>query len=103
VQAKNNISLQNSGNNSFMISGGQAIMLKEFLENIIKPIVDKPEEVSITEVEGDSVCIYELRVAAEDFGKVIGKHGQNANAIRTLLHAVSGRAGKRGVLEILEE
>jgi len=78
-------------------------MLKEFLENIIKPIVDKPDEVNITEVEGESVCIYKLRVDSKDFGKVIGKHGQNANAIRTILHAVSGRVGKRGVLEILEE
>jgi len=86
-----------------MTSDGQLAMLKEFLENIIKPIVDKPEEVNITEVEGNSVCIYELRVAAEDLGKVIGKHGQNAQAIRTVLYAVSGKAGKRGVLEILEE
>ncbi len=77
-------------------------MLKNFLENIIKPIVDKPEQVSITEVEGESVCIYKLRVAAGDYGKVIGKHGQNIMAIRTILGAVSAKAGKRGVLEILE-
>jgi len=78
-------------------------MLKEFLENIIKAIVDKPDEVNITEVEGESVCIYKLRIDAEDFGKVIGKHGQNAGAIRTILSAVSGRSGKRAVLEILED
>ena len=77
-------------------------MLKEFLENIIKPIVDKPDEVSITEIEGEAVCIYELRVGTGDFGKVIGKHGQNANAIRTILNAVSSKNGKRGVLEIIE-
>jgi predicted RNA-binding protein YlqC (UPF0109 family) len=78
------------------------IMLIEFLENIIKPIVDKPDEVKITEIKGESVYIYELRVDAGDFGKVIGKQGQNAKAIRTLLSAVSGKGGIRGVLEIIE-
>jgi predicted RNA-binding protein YlqC (UPF0109 family) len=77
-------------------------MLKEFLENIVKPIVDKPDEISIKEIEGEAVCIYELRVGAGDFGKVIGKHGQNADAIRTILNAVASKSGKRGVLEILE-
>ena len=76
-------------------------MLKEFLENIVKPIVDKPDEVRITEIEGEAVCVYELRVGAGDYGKIIGKHGQNANAIRTILNTVSAKAGKRGVLEIL--
>jgi hypothetical protein len=77
-------------------------MIKEFLENIIKPIVDKPDEVRINEIKGESVCIYELRVGAGDFGKIIGKHGQNAHAIRTILGAVTAKIGKRGVLEILE-
>ena len=77
-------------------------MLKQFLENIIKPIVDKPDEVKITEVEGETVCIYELRVSTGDYGKIIGKHGQNANAIRTILGAASAKIGKRAVLEILE-
>jgi len=77
-------------------------MLKEFLENIVKPILDKPDEVRITEVEGEAVCIYELRVGAGDYGKIIGKHGQNANAIRTILGAASAKIGKRAVLEILE-
>ena len=77
-------------------------MLIQFLENIIKPIVDKPDEVKITEIKGESVCIFELRVGTGDFGKIIGKHGQNAKAIRTILSAVSARVGKRGVLEILE-
>ncbi len=76
--------------------------MKEFLETIIKPIVDKPDEVMITEVEGDSVSIYELRVGTGDLGKVIGKHGKNAQAIRTLLNAVSAKAGKRALLEIIE-
>ena len=77
-------------------------MVKEFLEKIVKTIVDNPDKVEITEIEGESVCIYELRVGTGDFGKIIGKHGQNANAIRTILNAVSAKTGKRGVLEILE-
>ena len=77
-------------------------MLREFLEKIVKYIVDKPDEVIINEIEGEAVCIYELRVGVGDFGKVIGKHGQNANAIRTILNAVSSKNGKRGVLEIIE-
>jgi len=77
-------------------------MLKEFLENIVKPIVDKPDEVRITEVEGEAVCIYELRVGAGDYGKIIGKHGQNADAIRTILNAVAAKGGKRAILEIIE-
>lgn len=77
-------------------------MLKDFLENIIKPIVDKPDEVRINEIEGQSVCIYELQVGEGDYGKIIGKHGQNANAIRTILGAASAKIGKRAVLEILE-
>jgi predicted RNA-binding protein YlqC (UPF0109 family) len=78
------------------------IILLQFLENLIKPIVDKPDKVKINEIKGQSVCIYELRVDAGDFGKVIGKHGQNAKAIRTILSAVSAKDGKRGVLEIIE-
>jgi len=77
-------------------------MLKQFLENIIKHLVDKPDEVRITEIEGKAVCIFEVRVGKGDFGKIVGKHGQNAKAIRTILGAVSAKVGKRGVLEILE-
>ena len=77
-------------------------MLKEFLEHLVKTIVDKPDEVSITEIDGETVCIYELKVGDGDYGKVIGKHGQNANSIRTLLGAVAAKAGKRAVLEIIE-
>lgn len=77
-------------------------MIKEFLENIVKHIVDKPDEVKITEIEGEAVCIYELRVSAGDYGKIIGKHGQNASALRTILGAASAKLGKRAVLEILE-
>ena len=78
------------------------MILKQFLENIVKPIVDKPDEVRITEVEGEAVCIYELRVNAGDFGKVLGKHGKNITSIRTILNAVAAKVGKRAILEIIE-
>ena len=77
-------------------------MLEEFLGNIIKAMVDKPEEVKITEIDGETVCIFELRVAAGDYGKIIGRHGQNADAIRTLLNAAAAKCGRHAVLEILE-
>ena len=77
-------------------------MLKEFLETIVKPIVDKPDEVKVTEVEGESVCIYQLYVGSGDYGKIIGKNGQNINALRTILNAASAKTGKRAVLEIVE-
>ena len=77
-------------------------MLKQFLENIVKPLVDKPDEVKITEIEGQTVYIFELRVGDGDFGKILGKHGKNINSIRTLLSAVAAKISKRVVLEIIE-
>jgi predicted RNA-binding protein YlqC (UPF0109 family) len=82
-----------------MLGGNE---MKEFVEYIAKHLVDKPEEVSVTEVDGERVTVYELRVGEGDLGKVIGKHGQTAKSIRTLLGAASSKAGKRAVLEILE-
>ncbi len=76
--------------------------MKEFIEFIVKSLVDHPEKVSVTEVEGERTTILEVRVEKEDMGKVIGKKGQTAQSIRTLLGAVSGKHGKRTVLEILE-
>ena len=76
--------------------------MKEFVEYIVKHLVDKPDEVGVTEVEGEQTTIYELRVGDGDLGKVIGKRGRTAISIRTLLGAVSAKAGKRAVLEILE-
>ena len=77
-------------------------MLKQFLENIIKPIVDYPKQVKITEVNGETVCIYELKVGEGDYGKVIGKRGQNAHSIRILLGAVAAKTKKRAILEIID-
>ena len=76
--------------------------MKEFVEFIAKHLVDEPEEVEVTEVEGERVTVYELRVGDGDLGKVIGKRGQTAKAIRTLLSASAAKMGKRAVLEILE-
>lgn len=76
--------------------------MTELIEVIVKTLVDKPDEVSVKESKGEHVTIYELRVAKSDMGKVIGKHGQTARAIRTILKATSTKLGKYSVLEILE-
>ena len=80
--------------------GGPA--LKDFIEYIAKHLVDKPEEVTVNEIDGERTIVYELRVGYGDLGKVIGKHGQTAKSIRILLAAASAKRGKRAVLEILE-
>jgi len=77
-------------------------VLKELVEYIAKSLVDKPEEVQVTEVGGEQTIVYELRVAKDDLGKVIGKQGRTARAIRTILGAASTKLKKRSVLEILE-
>jgi len=76
--------------------------MKEFIEFIAKYLVDKPEEVKVTEIDGERTIVYELHVGNGDIGKIIGRHGQTARSIRTLLSAVSAKSGKRSVLEILE-
>jgi uncharacterized protein len=76
--------------------------MKEFIEYIAKNLVDKPEEVHVTEIDGERTVVYELRVGDGDLGKVIGKRGQTAKSIRILIAAASAKRGKRAVLEILE-
>jgi predicted RNA-binding protein YlqC (UPF0109 family) len=76
--------------------------MKELIEYIARSLVDKPEEVSVNEVEGQQASVIELKVAKEDFGKVIGRQGRTARAIRTILGAASAKIKKRFVLEILE-
>lgn len=76
--------------------------MKELIEYIAKSLVDNPDDVTVKEVEGEKTTVYELRVGAGDLGKVIGKHGQTARSIRTLLNAAATKGGKRAVLEILE-
>ncbi|WMW65220.1 MULTISPECIES: KH domain-containing protein [Nitratidesulfovibrio] len=77
-------------------------MLKDLVEYIARSLVDKPEDVHVTEVEGEQTSVLELKVAKEDLGKVIGKQGRTARAMRTILGAASTKARKRSVLEILE-
>lgn len=76
--------------------------MKDFIEYIAKRLVDHPDSVEVTEVEGEKTTVYELRVFNEDLGKVIGRKGQTAKAIRILISAVSAKKGKRALLEILE-
>jgi predicted RNA-binding protein YlqC (UPF0109 family) len=76
--------------------------MKQLIEYIAKALVDKPTEVAVKEVEGEKTMVYELRVGDGDLGKVIGKNGQTARSIRTILNAASAKQGKRAVLEILE-
>ena len=77
--------------------------MKDLLLDIIKAIVDKPDEVDITLTESENTMIYELRLGDGDVGKVIGKKGRNVGAIRTILTAASAKeGGKRSMLEIIE-
>lgn len=76
--------------------------MKELVEYIVKSLVDNPNKVDIREVEGEKTTVIELRVDQSDLGKVIGKQGRTARAIRTLLNAAGIKKGKRVVLEILE-
>lgn len=76
--------------------------MKTLVEIMAKALVDKPEAVEVTEVEGEQTTVIELRVAKEDLGKVIGKQGRTARALRTILSAASTKIRKRSVLEILE-
>lgn len=74
----------------------------ELVSYIAKALVDKPDEVSVTEIEGEQTTVLELRVAKEDMGKVIGKQGRTAKAIRTVVNAAATKMSKRAVLEIIE-
>ena len=76
--------------------------MKELISHIAKSLVDNPEQVSVAEVPGNHTIVFELTVAKEDLGKVIGKQGKIAMAMRTILSAVSGKMNKRSVLEIIE-
>lgn len=76
--------------------------MKELIETMAKALVDRPEEVAVSEVAGEKTTVFELRVAQTDLGKVIGKQGKTARAMRTILSASGTKVGKRCVLEILE-
>lgn len=76
--------------------------MKDLVEMIAKALVDSPDQVSVTEVEGEQTTVLELKVAQSDLGKVIGRQGRTARSIRTLLAAAGMKLRKRYVLEILE-
>ena len=76
--------------------------MKDLINYIAQALVDHPEQVSVNEVAGDQTSVLELTVAKEDIGKVIGKQGRTARAMRTILSAASAKQKKRTVLEIVE-
>lgn len=75
--------------------------MKELLEYLVKAIVDVPDEVSVTEVEGEKAVVFEIKVNASDVGKVIGKHGRIINAIRTIVRAAAVKEGKKVSIELI--
>ncbi|MCX5804883.1 MAG: KH domain-containing protein [Proteobacteria bacterium] len=77
-------------------------MLKELIEFIAKALVDNPDQVKVSEIEGEKTSVIELSVSKDDLGKVIGKQGRTARAMRTILSAASTKVRKRAVLEIIE-
>jgi predicted RNA-binding protein YlqC (UPF0109 family) len=76
--------------------------MRDLVEQIARALVDNPDSVKVTEIEGEQTTVLELRVAQEDLGKVIGKQGRTARAVRTILGAAGMKIRKRFVLEILE-
>jgi len=76
--------------------------MKDLISYIAKALVDNPDDVSVSEVEGNQTAVLELKVAKEDLGKVIGKQGRTARAMRTILSAASAKVKRRTVLEIIE-
>jgi predicted RNA-binding protein YlqC (UPF0109 family) len=76
--------------------------MKDLIQYIARSIVDNPEQVKVEVVEGSHTSVLELKVAKEDIGKIIGKQGRTAQAMRTILSAACGKTKKRMVLEIIE-
>jgi predicted RNA-binding protein YlqC (UPF0109 family) len=85
-----------------MATPGSQDNIKDLIEYIARALVDHPDQVKVSEVEGEKTSVIELSVAKEDLGKVIGKQGRTARAIRTILSAASTKLRKRSVLEIIE-
>jgi predicted RNA-binding protein YlqC (UPF0109 family) len=80
----------------------EVVMMKELIKYMAQALVDNPDRVEVSEVVGEQTSVLELRVAKEDLGKVIGKQGRTAKAMRTILSAASTKIRKRSVLEIIE-
>jgi predicted RNA-binding protein YlqC (UPF0109 family) len=77
--------------------------MKEFVEYVVKALVDYPDEVSVREVDGERTVVFELRLNKTDIGKVIGKNGRTISALRSLLTSAAAKHGRRAVLEIIED
>ncbi len=75
--------------------------MKNLLEEIVKTLVDHPEDVKVQAVEGEQAVVYEVKVSSDDIGKVIGKQGRTANALRTLVRAAASKTGKNAMVNIL--
>jgi predicted RNA-binding protein YlqC (UPF0109 family) len=79
-------------------------VMREFIETVVKQLVDKPDEVNVSALESEQQIIFELTVGDGDFGKVIGKKGRNISALRTLLFAINAKnGGKRASLEVIDK
>lgn len=85
-----------------MITGKGDIAMKDLVSYITSALVDNPDEIAIEEVVGSQATVLELKVAKEDLGKIIGKKGRTAQAIRTILNASSAKTKKRTILEIVD-
>ncbi len=80
------------------------VVMQEFIETVVKQLVDKPDEVNVNAVEGEQQIIFELTVGDGDFGKVIGKKGRNISALRSLLFAINAKnGGKRARLDVIDK
>lgn len=77
--------------------------MKEFVEYVVKALVDYPDEVNVREVDGERTVVFELRLNKTDIGKVIGKNGRTISALRSLLTSAAAKQGRRAVLEIIED
>ena len=76
--------------------------MEELIEYVVKTLVDHPDEIRISEIEGERTIVFELRCHPDDVGKVIGKSGKTVGAIRTLLSTVAARQNRRAMLEVVE-
>ena len=88
--------------NGVAITNKEGAAMKDLISTIVKALVDHPDEVYVNEIQGKQITVLELKVAKEDIGKVIGKQGRTAHALRSILGAASAKIRKRSILKILE-
>lgn len=96
------VSAGNAGQSSGQGAGRKLSELSRMIEYMAKMLVDLPDQVEVNEIEGENTTVIELKVAKEDLGKIIGKQGRTARAVRTVLNGASTKLRKRTVLEIIE-